>query len=88
MSRIIAETSRVIYDVLREYYFSVPRDARQWKMIAKDFERLWQFPHVLGAIDGEHIRIQAPTSRAAFIIITKAFLAYNFWLCVMLGVIL
>ena len=28
--------------------------------MADDFEKLWQFPHTLGAIDGKHIRIKAP----------------------------
>ena len=27
--------------------------------ISQDFEELWQFPHVIGTIDGRHIRIQA-----------------------------
>ena len=28
--------------------------------IAKDFETIWNMPHVLGALDGKHIRIQCP----------------------------
>ena len=60
VSRIINETCRAIYEVLSERYFSIPKTESQWRKISKDFEDMWQFPHVIGAIDGKHIRIQAP----------------------------
>jgi len=31
-----------------------------WKLIAKDFEQIWQFPHYVGALDGKHILIKKP----------------------------
>lgn len=34
----------------------------EWKNIAKRFEELWNFPNCCGAIDGKHIRIEAPWS--------------------------
>ena len=60
VSRIISETCEAMYQVLSQKYFCVPTSELQWKKIADDFEEIWQFPHVIGAIDGKHIRIQAP----------------------------
>jgi len=31
-----------------------------WLEVARGFERRWQFPHCCGAIDGNHVVIQAP----------------------------
>lgn len=31
-----------------------------WKSIASDFERIADFPHCLGAVDGKHIRLTCP----------------------------
>ena len=43
----------------RQSTFS-PSGPQQWKKISKEFEEIWQFPHVIGAIDRKHIRIKAP----------------------------
>lgn len=61
VSRIISETTKALYQVLSKVYLNVPNNQSQWKKIAEEFQELWQFPHVIGAIDGKHIRIQAPT---------------------------
>ena len=62
ISRIISETSEAIITVLMDTYLSAPSNEAQWKKIASDFECLWQFPHVLGAIDGKHVMIEAPSN--------------------------
>ena len=60
ISRIVSETSRAIYLALQDPYFTAPKSPEQWKMISAEFSDLWQFPHVIGAIDGKHVRIKAP----------------------------
>ena len=34
--------------------------ADDWLAISKEFEEVWNMPHVIGAIDGKHVRIQCP----------------------------
>ena len=37
-----------------------PSLADDWLAISKEFEEVWNMPHVIGAIDGKHVRIQCP----------------------------
>ncbi|XP_066925582.1 putative nuclease HARBI1 [Clytia hemisphaerica] len=60
VSRILSETSEALVSVLMDSYVTVPSHQDQWRKIASDFECLWQFPRVLGAIDGKHVMIEAP----------------------------
>ena len=83
VSTIINETSRAIHTALKDTYFNPPRSASQWKKISEEFAQKWQFPHVLGAIDGKHIRIKAPKRSGTNYHNYKVFLVYNCWLIVM-----
>ncbi len=58
---IIRETCRAFYEVLAPDYLSAPT-TDGWTSIAEDFDRFWDFPNCIGAIDGKHIRIQAPAN--------------------------
>ncbi|XP_028410737.1 protein ALP1-like [Dendronephthya gigantea] len=58
--RIISETCMAIWMVLQMKYVKAPSSPNDWIRIADEFERLWNFPNCCGAIDGKHIRIQAP----------------------------
>ena len=60
VSQIVVETSEAIYLALKDTYLNTPETADQWKKISDKFENVWNFPHVLGAIDGKHIRIESP----------------------------
>jgi hypothetical protein len=42
------------------FYFQVPKKESDWINIATDFEKKWNFPHVVGALDGKHILVQKP----------------------------
>ena len=60
VSRIISETTCAMVHVLSKTYMSCPSNETQWKKISEEFEQIWNFPHVVGAIDGKHIQIEAP----------------------------
>lgn len=32
----------------------------KWLRVAERFEELWNFPNCCGAVDGKHVRIEAP----------------------------
>jgi hypothetical protein len=62
VSRIVSETSIAIIQVLLRDYVSAPNSEDQWKSISREFEQTWQFPHVVGALDGKHVVIEAPSN--------------------------
>lgn len=39
-----------------------PPGPEDWKKIGKKFEDMWNFPNCLGALDGKHVVIQAPSN--------------------------
>lgn len=57
VSDIISDTSKVIWLVLKPLVLNPP-DEEQWKRTAQEFEKLWNFPNCIGAIDGKHVWIQ------------------------------
>ena len=66
VSKILAETSRAIYSVLSEKYMRAPSTSEEWKAIASDFEEKWNMPHVIGAIDGKHVRLKCPKNTGSY----------------------
>ena len=42
-------------------YLQRPTTTMEWKRVSEGFEQIWNFPHCVGAIDGKHVVIQAPT---------------------------
>ncbi|KAJ1525538.1 hypothetical protein ONE63_010343 [Megalurothrips usitatus] len=57
--KIIHETTKAIWKALQPTVLKHP-NKEEWKKIADDFMQMWQFPNCVGAIDGKHMRIQAP----------------------------
>lgn len=44
----------------------VPANENEWKAISKEFEKRWNFPHCIGAIDSKHITIQKPPGTGSY----------------------
>lgn len=40
----------------------MPSSAEEWLQVANEFERKWNFPHCIGALDGKHIEIFPPAN--------------------------
>ena len=61
ISRIVKETTKVIWNVLNDKGFlNEPNSAQEWKKIKQSFGSKWNLSHCLGAIDGKHIIMQTP----------------------------
>lgn len=56
---IVYETCQAIWNVFYEKHMPAPT-MDEWKRIANDFYKKWNFPNCLGCIDGKHIRIKCP----------------------------
>ena len=53
-------TSDAIFESLKSEYLKAPETSQDWTNISKQFNEKWNFPHVIGSIDGKHIRIECP----------------------------
>ncbi|XP_045480414.1 protein ALP1-like [Harmonia axyridis] len=60
ISKIIKETSVIIWKRLCTDFMKLPDTEGEWEAIANGFETKANFPHCLGAVDGKHIRIIKP----------------------------
>ncbi|XP_071555857.1 putative nuclease HARBI1 isoform X1 [Temnothorax nylanderi] len=61
ISKIIRETCEAIWTCLKGVVFLEDKE-ESWKGLADEFERLWNFPNCIGAVDGKHVSIQAPSN--------------------------
>lgn len=58
ISKIIKD---VLYAIRQRMMFALPEPTRKQLIInAAVFRNKWNFPHVVGCIDGKHIRIRCP----------------------------
>ncbi|XP_053690751.1 uncharacterized protein LOC128739298 [Sabethes cyaneus] len=60
VSTIIPEVCRAIFNVLKDDFMSIPATSAEWEEKAEEFNKLWNCPNCLGALDGKHIVMQAP----------------------------
>jgi hypothetical protein len=66
LSIIIPETVDAIYNVLKDEYLKTPKTKDEWITIARRFEKEWNFPNCLGALDGKHIAFRARKADGSF----------------------
>ena len=59
VANIVEETTAAIWKNLRTVYMPTPT-VQTMQEVANGFYAKCQFPNVIGAIDGKHIRIQCP----------------------------
>ena len=60
-SVIINELAMVIFSVLGPKYIRVPKSEQEVNHMSENFKTAHGFPQCIGAIDGTHINIKAPT---------------------------
>ena len=73
ISIFIPEVCQAIID---EYFSEVlvcPTSPDGWKEVAIGFHNRWNFPHVIGSIDGKHIAIRKPMNSGSFYYNYKGF---------------
>ncbi|XP_065673860.1 putative nuclease HARBI1 [Hydra vulgaris] len=67
VGRIINKTCIAIWTILlAKEYISYPKSEDEWKAIANEFEKKWNFSNCIRAIDGKHIVMQAPSRSGSF----------------------
>ena len=52
ISYVILEVCNAILKNMQSTYLKVPSTTEEWFEIAEKFEERWQYPHCIGAIDG------------------------------------
>uniref|UniRef100_A0A8C1ZZD5 DDE Tnp4 domain-containing protein n=1 Tax=Cyprinus carpio TaxID=7962 RepID=A0A8C1ZZD5_CYPCA len=75
-----ASVSRVVYRVSRALSNKLPQFPNQMAELNKlkrGFFSIARFPNVVGAIDGTHVRIQAPTAHEHFFVNRKGYHSLN-----------
>ena len=73
ISQIIQEVCSVIYKVLSPDYMKLPFSPQEWKAIADEGYRRWNFPNCFGAADGKQIAILKPKHSGSDIYNYKGF---------------
>ena len=55
-----------IFTSISILFFQIPKTTNEWLEVATAFERTWQFPHCIGAMDGKHVQIKKPTGSGSY----------------------
>ena len=61
---VVVETCEAIWERLKDEVMSQPT-TQHWERIEEGFRILCHFPGCIGALDGKHIRIKAPSNTAS-----------------------
>lgn len=80
IAKIVKETCEVIWEVLQPSEMPVP-SVQDWLDIAERFYTKTQFPNLVGAVDGKHVRLECPKSSG-----TQYFNYKQFFSLILLGI--
>jgi hypothetical protein len=64
VERIVKETVEVLWEELHPLHMPIPT-TEYLKNRVNECEKVWNFPHVVGFLDGKHIRIVSPADTGA-----------------------
>jgi len=64
VGRIVKETVEILWKELHPLHMALP-NTESLKSNATEFENVWNFPRVVGCLDGKHIHIVFPTDSGA-----------------------
>ena len=53
VSNIVGEVTRAIWTALKDEFLVTPSSPAEWREIAKEYWRLWNFPNLCGSLDGK-----------------------------------
>ena len=59
---VVREVCMAIIEEYQEELLKAPQNDEDWRQITDDWMRRWNFPHVIGAIDGKHVACKAPAN--------------------------
>ena len=71
--KIIREVCTAIWTALQPTYLSTPSTPEQWRKLSDRFREQWDFPNVLGAVDGKHIAMECPKKGGSLYFNYKSF---------------
>ena len=73
IASLIPEVCEAIIAEFGEEVLSCPTTPDGWREVAEQFNRKWQFPHAIGALDGKHISIRCPPATGSIYYNYKGF---------------
>ena len=72
-SLVVKETCEAIIEEYMQEVIQCPTTPEGWKAVVGGFADRWQFHHAIGALDGKHLAIQAPTNMGSLYYNYKGF---------------
>ena len=66
VSYIIKGCCKAIAEHLIPLFVKIPSSEQEWFEISRIFDRRWNYPHALGAIDGKHVTIRKPRNGGSY----------------------
>ncbi|KAG0721053.1 putative nuclease HARBI1 [Chionoecetes opilio] len=66
LGRIIPETCIAIRRALQADYMKFPKTEDDWRKVSEEFNATWNFPNLLGAVNGKHVNIVPPANSGSY----------------------